>query len=655
MKKILIIFIAVITAIFVSRHFVKAQTIALDGLSVMCLNSSVPSEELNLAPGWCGGCPHDVEDPSTFDDTICVIDTGQATGSGNPIHQCPLSHPPSDGIAHFTLTNHQENRLPAGAIVYPAIPVDVNGEIVYTTTIPENDYTLYCQNGNNQDCYNEIDSLFGRYTGRLSYPENPTGIFNADSQGNISITGVITGVSPESEYPFYALYQGMVLGGGGTTTDQITGAANSQQQGTTQFIKPIFEDTNTTDKCINISWDPYGRVFDSQSLEPIPSIKVSLLSSINPDNFVTVISGNPVTTKADGVFNFLINPGTYYLKVNNFPNTHTFSANPVLNNKYGQIYRLGINGESSIYKPDSPINEIIDTPEEAAKGKPDMEERDIALDPGKNKPYTAPITHMELTQLLEGDYIVFRGKASHPYPLLTIKDEYGNILLNKKEFTNEKARYGFWTISLKASSLPTNTTLIPILTKNPKYFATDSTVNIIDKNSPQFEPILRSIEGYAYDDEGKVIPNTKVSVKLYMTRTEYASTLTDSSGYFTFSSLKLPPFSYYLEYNNKIKTTSNFVKDNQSYLKSNNINLMSLNTSQSISETGNSNSANNFFGNASNKFQDANNPVLKNNQLAKTAQVSFFKKELILAVVILSFLLVAVLMLVFYIKKHKIL
>ncbi len=172
-----------------------------------------------------------------------------------------------------------------------------------------------------------------------------------------------------------------------------------QQQGTFTFEGAL-------SKCVEIHWDPYGIVFDSQSLEPIPGVAISLLKKRDNGQF-TLVKGadvvsiiNPLYTQEDGAFSFFVPDGTYKLEASasnfNFPN------NPLkLNSNYSKIY-------SNIYRGE----EIVQ--------KGEIEHRDLPLD-SKNSPYIAPVKLMSYFPLLDkgSNTLILQGRVSHP--LTTIK------------------------------------------------------------------------------------------------------------------------------------------------------------------------------------------------------------------------------------------
>ncbi|MEI6532901.1 MAG: hypothetical protein WCO06_03610 [Candidatus Roizmanbacteria bacterium] len=78
-------------------------------------------------------------------------------------------------------------------------------------------------------------------------------------------------------------------------------------------------------KCIQIFWDPYGTVFDGQTMKPLADASVALYKQNASGTFSKVdasdvINGieNPQTTKKDGKYSFHVQDGIYKIEV-----THT--------------------------------------------------------------------------------------------------------------------------------------------------------------------------------------------------------------------------------------------------------------------------------------------------------------------------------------------
>lgn len=378
------------------------------------------------------------------------------------------------------------------------------------------------------------------------------------------------------------------------------GRNDSLQYGTFQFDPAI--------RPIDFRADPKGRIFDSQSLEPISNVQVTILNENKQpytDADVTncktgkTVKGSTSTVCEDGQFNFLVPQGVYYLSLNQatHPN-HTFSANPILNTNYIKAYAGPTEycyqgpGEThqtcaKLYQPDEAINE----------NPPDEVERDIPLDPGTNsRAISEPVS------ITYGNYSVglntrFEGKVSHPFSIIKLIG-----VTSAGEYATTKAdKYGKWDITLANDTIQNEDLTLTITkvdltqdqptSRRPSLFSQlkkfllsfwQKDVSAQTKN-PIFQPIPRYLEGYAYDSSGKIIPNATVKIKLEMNPSKkavYYQTTADENGFFKVDPNNLPTFSYYLEFVKPGSTTaikmsiSQFAQKNRSYLENNNINLM---------------------------------------------------------------------------------
>ncbi|OGK41078.1 hypothetical protein A2954_06110 [Candidatus Roizmanbacteria bacterium RIFCSPLOWO2_01_FULL_37_12] len=367
----------------------------------------------------------------------------------------------------------------------------------------------------------------------------------------------------------------------------IPGQGSTIQYGTFEFQ----QDPQVQGGCKSIRWDPFGRVFDSQSLEPISNVRVTLL---NKDKLFADMPGltNPEITEADGVYNFFVDikgkdPETFYVVP--LKSTHTFTASPNLNPNYNKAYY-------DIYKPDEPIIEAPGVPEH----------RDIPLDPGLNPPFRSNPVSMTAAAVRLGRYTRYEGTVSHPLSIITL---IGKNSLTEVARTNAD-REGYWTILVPNDNVPQNESLklqiikvdITTLSHNSpsnsfgqKFRQIFSTLfqRVLAKTSKvvsaqpltsnedlEFQPILSYIEGFAKDKDGNIIPNATVNVKLEMSDGVYFQTTADENGFFIIAPERLPIFNYYLEFvppNSAvgIKTsTVDFATDNEEHLTANNTNLM---------------------------------------------------------------------------------
>ena len=429
-----------------------------------------------------------------------------------------------------------------------------------------------------------------------------------------------------------------------------TGEANSLQYGTFQF-------NQDASNCTSIRWDPKGRVFDSVSLEPLPSATVKILDENKSTINIPGLMSN-LTTVDDGSFSFFVEPGTYYFDVSK--TNYQFPAETNLNQNYIKAYYCDQdkNNNYPIYNQQYPVveeNKIIHC--------------DVPLDPGTNPPYrsTPKITKIgSVSMPPPPDNPIqtrYSGSVTHPLTIITlVGDETG------KEYARTTAdKFGHWEVTVSNSKLPTNEkvdakpiktdltgqNLIQTLLKFfQKEVQAQGLIQIEDKVS--FEPILRYIEGYAYDNGGKIIPFADVSLKMQMSDKTIYITKADTNGFFTIPPQYIPIFSYYLEYsipNSKIivkNTTSEFAKKNKDYLENNKINLMTVTKNDQpivISVTGTPKTS----------LQPTQPQQVDESKITiTTTPVKGSSLLTISTLIILIFLLISAAVIIFvYIKKHR--
>ncbi len=433
--------------------------------------------------------------------------------------------------------------------------------------------------------------------------------------GKISAVANMSNALGHFVYPFYGFYQE-----GPTAMLETGGAGEGQKQGTFTFAGNV-----DTKNCTTILWDPYGRIFDSQSLEPIPGITIKVLTSILPLEKLAQIFGNPQTTFEDGAFNFLVEPGTYYLRLVNLPSKYTFKTKPNLSPNYSKAYSKR-DGTSSIYQPDDRIVEVAKKPEH----------RDIPLDPGKNPLGHFPVVNITTygyDQMTFGDSTKYGGKISHPFSIVALIGKK-----TKKEVSRITAdKFGFWSISIVNKLIPQDEPLVIKLIKVDLTTMKSDEKNGRITNDVTFYPIAQKIQGYLYNED-KIANNTPVTVTLENNNKAFYQTITDKNGYLSIPSNNLPNFSYNLIAKfagtniTKRLSTDVFAQENKAYLEKNNINLM-VNDTTKNKKTGKQPDSNLF----SNTTSDLSNPPAQVNQARSTTSTqkgnTFITVILLLAVI----------------------
>jgi hypothetical protein len=403
--------------------------------------------------------------------------------------------------------------------------------------------------------------------------------------GQFTIEGSITNPGDHVWYDIYAVSEPEPMGTGGEGDDP------SQQLGTTKFVFP-----GSKEICRSVFWDPYGRVFDAVSLEPLGANEARVTLLDDKDQYVDVPSNNSPIDNLGKYNIFILQDGLYKLKVANMAR-HEFvrvEPDPKYVDMYERIYKLG---DPAFMEKQS-----------------DPERYDIPVKP-KGAPYKREIETIYKDQTIiwmEGEeYTKIEFRVSHPLTKIVTNIDGGSMCEQTgADYTDKE---GFCTMTIPASLAPETGIEIGKV-KNPDYylsyeqnlikdfvagifsiFASDvsaqQSIRIDVPVAPQpvmasdditFEPILRHIEGYAYDDSGKQIPKAKVQIVLTMNGKVFYQTTADDSGFFTIYKSNLPP----LEYDLKIidpstsktftQTTSLFIENNQPYIDSEKLNLMAV-------------------------------------------------------------------------------
>lgn len=428
------------------------------------------------------------------------------------------------------------------------------------------------------------------------------------------------------------------------TREEYQGEARTVQLGTFGF-------SDDPKKCIGIHWDPKGRVFDSQTLEPLPAIQVTLLDS-NKNSVNLPGVANPVETKEDGLFNFFVPNGTYYLSISKPSYQHPLELSEV-NSQYSQIYYCDPEVGKALYYDQFPIKE---------QGK--LIHCDVPLKPLKT-PYIAPsVTLLNYGQIRLGDVTKIYGTFSHPLTKVKIENKNGLI----KEIIADK--YGGWTYFADNNQMPVNVTG---LKNNAIYSQTKNNwVNKIisflfrpvfsqsSSSSFTFHPILTYIEGYAFDNKGEVIPQAIINIVPEMTKKTYYTTFADGKGFFRIETNKLPIFPYYIQIiNPKNKnlvnniTTTLFVENNKKYLQEKGINLLtaqvlSTPSSQITEKTNLSPTGKQRF-----DFTTTNEPKTTISPIGGSQQKSTVKNYLLIIVGIILLLFIAIFVIYYFYTKNK--
>ncbi|MCX7955992.1 MAG: carboxypeptidase-like regulatory domain-containing protein [Patescibacteria group bacterium] len=468
------------------------------------------------------------------------------------------------------------------------------------------------------------------------------------------------------------------------TAEKSTPAEGNDQ--TQKLSKFSFEEAINNSDCITISWDPYGRVFDSKTLEPISKAKVTLLVKRDNNQFTPItrqdiLGGNiinPQTTLEDGYFNFVVPDGDYKLIVE-APNYNFPAKIEDINKNYKSIY-------SDIYP--STTGEII-----YQRGK--IQHRDIPINSnGQSQNNNPKIMEYFYNLDKKSSTIIIKGRSSHPFSLIkaySIKydslsntnirnrlltekpiktDKFGNFNIKISQIKFENNEF-FGDLTVEKNNLNNEKEISSSLISFIKIFFNKFIKETNAQNistSLRFEPILNYIEGYAYDENKKPIPNAEVYIFLNFSKDPYYKTQADEKGYFKIDSSFLPSMPYKIIFKDKFskkeikKTSSSFIKENYEFLNKNKVNLNKLKITEEKNSLNNLDNKNNikqitnFIIPKNNKeksqyFNNINNN--QNNQKTTKNNQEKIKNNFFIIIIILFILILSSSLIIFYYLKNK--
>jgi hypothetical protein len=428
-----------------------------------------------------------------------------------------------------------------------------------------------------------IDNLLNSYPGdqmvadpnyQFKALKNPV---KTDSNGVLENIIVRSFTASATTHSFLAYYISTPTGSTGEKNNlSIVPTTNALQQGTIDFNIATPSPKPRNKKPVReINNDPRGRFFDIKSLEPIPEGEVTLLNNLKK-TFIYSNLVNPQKVKINGEFNFWVPNGVYYLSLTQLPTGYSWPTKiENVNPNYLKAYYCDSDVKNDkkqtvpLYLDQYSINEYNK-----------LVHCDVPLDPGNNSPHQSSVTGMEFSVSKEnqGQSTYFLGKVTHPLTIVSLKAETTNALIA----STTADKLGYWKIDLANSNYPLKNRNLPdrLIVTYKKVDLTGTNTNIPEVKGNIYEPLLNYVEGYAYDETGKVLANAKVGYRQQGTEKIVYVTTADSNGFFKIPTRYLPSFSYELVFtpagknNPIILSTSQFVSKNADYLKKKDLNLL---------------------------------------------------------------------------------
>jgi len=335
--------------------------------------------------------------------------------------------------------------------------------------------------------------------------------------------------------------------------------------------------TPANSNCTAISWDPYGRVIDSLTLEPIPDVVVSLKNANsknvleltrNPNN---PVFRNPFYTNRQGSFNFAVNPGTYYL----FPEHPNFIFPPTAASLQKALAALAIfDPQEEYFQRSRPHGKVYQNSQEAiieAAGV--VERRDIILDP-KDPSYQGWVPEfISVQNSRQGIKQLVNGIVSHPKSLI-------HVYVKNKEIAKTAANSeGEFALLLPEAQIdPTASEFALSVEKIPFVEG----IAPLTSAKESFNLLPAALSGFIFNSDLKLVPNAKVDlIVASIGAFPYTTVFADTNGFISLPHQTLPVEEFYLQIQPPSSaqasayklTVAQFLKLNQVYLKTAGVNL----------------------------------------------------------------------------------
>lgn len=399
--------------------------------------------------------------------------------------------------------------------------------------------------------------------------------------------------------------------------------------------------------CASIAWDPYGRLFDASTLEPIGNTQITLqinkggiFSAMTPADLLGGNLINPQQVYEDGAFSFIVPDGDYKLLPILSYVTDLAKIDPNYKKAYSEIY----------------AGEVI-------QQRGAIQQRDIAIVTQNTN--TVPKAISFFYNVTPYGTIILDGTVSHPLTKINVKTAKISALRPTSKIphrtiqtfqTDKMGEFKFSVDQNKFEKTGSYTEIIAgiELVKVDLRTAEESSAS---SQTVALEPIPQYLEGYAYNAAGTILPNTTVGVYISSGVSPYTEVITDENGLFKITTELLPSSMYNLRYTTKTGITfvvkpSTFLAQNQQYYVQNRLSPYVGNYKGGIlAPTGGPNEEKTSQGKAANVQSSEKQESQKGgNDQVPSKQISM---QAFVLIIILILLLGGVVGVVIYIKKKR--
>jgi len=349
------------------------------------------------------------------------------------------------------------------------------------------------------------------------------------------------------------------------------------------------------ESCVSIAWDPEGRLFDYQTLEPLTNTHVFLkyntkypTAAASDADFQIFSTWMGKTfdnyyTKEMGDFSFVVPDGDYKILIDAPLAIASVSAtHPGYAKAYTNIYEPNsvIEQRGSIQHRDVAVKTATPT-------RSDVKVWDVFIEGGNGDMIISGKTSHPLTQITVNSSKVYPANAAAgtaerrvPYRVIATGQSTADaqnfkivVQQSKLERTAEYTELPTDVIATKVDlTATTPEALRPKTIWDKLVVFVGSLIKPIFAQSTttsfHIEPMPTYLEGYAYDSSGKVIPNALVGVYLTFSNVPSYEVQAGADGYFKITSEHIPSMAYDIRFKlpggSIVKTsTSTFISQNQ--------------------------------------------------------------------------------------------
>ena len=339
--------------------------------------------------------------------------------------------------------------------------------------------------------------------------------------------------------------------------------------------------------CVKIAWDPWGRVFDSQTLEPVSGAIVSLLYKDPLDGVVKDLSGYSSRTKNNGKYELAVPDGEYKLVIN--PPSIQIATDPAMihasyTKAYYDLYTgIPIIQAGAIQHRDVAVKTPppgIDTPLEY-----DYFIESGAIGMTISGTVTHPLSIVSINTVKSSDikYDQSGNEVTSPPPpyhrkgvATTTADKDGNFSLLINQVNLERTK-DYQEVVYDVDITKANLTGGPVTKNESNNFIGVVSKFIFSLFRPVYGATIKAnfripsiptyLSGYAYDSVGKPIPNATVGLYLTFSKAPSHIVQADANGFFRVTSNNIPNMPFVIKYTTPTgqvvtTSTSQFIAQN---------------------------------------------------------------------------------------------